>query len=114
MRIKTSLRKASFLFRILGNVIKPRETIRRYAPPALSGMMESAGYFVYVEQYAHTDGVEKYKALPEDSGNGNFVEEIPIDLKERTLIRLFVRTLLDLVSQKRYSSSLIDIITYPC
>ena len=50
-RVKTSLRKASSLFHIIGNVIISHETIRRYVPPALPGIMESSGYFVYDEQY---------------------------------------------------------------
>ncbi len=66
-RVKTSLRKAADLFRILGNVIISNETIRKYVPPSRSGMMESSGYLVYDEQYAHIDGIEKYRALLKDS-----------------------------------------------
>ena len=50
-RVKTSLRKASSMFHIIGNVIISHEVIRRYVPPALPGIMESSGYFVYDEQY---------------------------------------------------------------
>ena len=92
-RVKTSLRKAADLFRILGNVIISHETIRRYVPPQQSGMMESSGYFVYDEQYAHIDGVEKYRALLKDSKTGDFVEEILDDLKEETLRGFFMRAL---------------------
>ena len=92
-RVKTSLRKASSLFHIIGNVIISHETIRRYVPPALPGIMESSGYFVYDEQYTHIDGVEKYRALLKDSINGNFVEEILDDLKEDTLTDFFIRAL---------------------
>ena len=92
-RVKTSLRKAADLFRILGNVIISHETIRRYVPPQQSGMMESSGYFVYDEQYTHIDGVEKYRALLKDSKTGDFVEEILDDLKEETLRGFFMRAL---------------------
>jgi transposase-like protein len=92
-RVKTSLRKASSLFRIIGNVIISHETIRRYVPPALAGIMESSGYFVYDEQYAHINGVEKYRSLLKDSINGNFVEEMLDDLKEETLTGFFIRAL---------------------
>ena len=92
-RVKTSLRKAADLFRILGNVIISHETIRKYVPPPLSEMMDSSGYFVYDEQYAHIDGMEKYRALLKDPKNGNFVEEILDDLKEDTLAGFFMRAL---------------------
>ena len=92
-RVKTSLRKASSLFHIIGNVVISHETIRRYVPPALTGIMESSGYFVYDEQYTHIDGVEKYRALLKDSINGNFVEEMLDDLKEGTLAGFFIRAL---------------------
>ena len=91
--MKTSLRKASSLFHIIGNVIISHETIRRYVSPALPGIMESSGYFVYDEQYTHIDGVEKYRPLLKDSINGNFVEEILDDLKEDTLTGFFIRAL---------------------
>ena len=92
-RVKTSLRKAADLFRILGNVIISHETIRKYVPPSPSGMMESSGYFVYDEQYAHIDGIEKYRALLKDSKTGNFVEGILDDLKEETLVNFFLMAL---------------------
>ena len=92
-RVKTSLRKASDLFRILGNVIISHETIRKYVPPPLPGMMESSGYFVYDEQYAHIDGIEKYRALLKDAETGNFVEEILDDLTEGTLVGFFIKAL---------------------
>ncbi len=92
-RVKTSLRKAADLFRILGNVIISHETIRKYVPPSRSGMMESSGYFVYDEQYAHIDGIEKYRALLKDSQTGDFVEEILDDLKEETLVNFFLMAL---------------------
>ena len=92
-RVKTSLRKASSMFHIIGNVIISHEVIRRYVPPALPGIMESSGYFVYDEQYTRIDGVEKYRALLKDSKNGNFVEEILDDLKEDTLTGFFIRAL---------------------
>jgi hypothetical protein len=75
--------------------------------------MESSGYFVYDEQYTHIDGVEKYRALLKDSINGNFVEEILDYLKEDTLTGFFIRALQGSVSQKRYSSPLMDIIMNP-
>ncbi len=92
-RVKTSLRKASSLFRILGNVIISHETIRRYVPPPPDMVMDSSGYFVYDEQYAHIDGVEKYRALLKDSKTGDFVEEILDDLGEETLKGFFLRAL---------------------
>jgi hypothetical protein len=55
-RVKTSLRKAADLFRIIGNTIISYETIRRNVPPPETGMIESSGYFVYDEQYVHIDG----------------------------------------------------------
>ena len=92
-RVKTSLRKAADLFRIIGNVIISHETIRKYVPSPLDMVMDSSGYFVYDEQYAHIDGMEKYRALLKDSKNGNFVEEILDDLKEDTLAGFFMRAL---------------------
>jgi transposase-like protein len=92
-RVKTSLRKAADLFRIIGNVIISHETIRKYVPSPLDMMMDSSGYFVYDEQYAHIDGMEKYRALLKDSKNGNFVEEMLDDLKEDTLAGFFMRAL---------------------
>ncbi len=92
-RVKTSLRKASSLFRILGNVIISHETIRRCVPPPPDMVMASSGYFVYDEQYAHIDGIEKYRALLKDSKTGNFVEEILDDLREETLNGFFMRAL---------------------
>jgi hypothetical protein len=55
--------------------------------------MESSGYFVYDEQYAHIDGVEKYRALLKDAGSGNFVEEVLDDIRERTLVNFLVKAL---------------------
>lgn len=49
-------------------------------------MMESSGYFVYDGQYAHICGIEKYRALLKDAETGNFVEEMPDDLTEGTLV----------------------------
>ena len=92
-RVKTSLRKAADLFRIIGNVIISHETIRKYVPSTPMGMMESSGYFVYDEQYTHIDGVEKYRALLKDSQTGDFVEEILDDLTEGTLVNFFVEAL---------------------
>ncbi len=92
-RVKTSLRKASSLFRILGNVIISHETIRKYVPPSRSGMMESSGYFVYDEQYAHIDGIEKYRALLKDSQTGDFVERVMDDLTEGMPVNFFVEAL---------------------
>ncbi len=93
IRVKTSLRKDADIFRILGNAIISHETIRKYVPPSPSGMMESSGYFVYDEQYAHIDGIEKYRALLKDSKTGNFVEEILDDLTEGTLVNFFLMAL---------------------
>ena len=56
-------------------------------------MMESSGYFVYDEQYAHIDGIEKYRALLKDTNNGNFVEEILDDLGEDKLANFFIKVL---------------------
>ncbi|QRF75341.1 hypothetical protein Thermo_00837 [Thermoplasmatales archaeon] len=56
-------------------------------------MMASSGYFVYDEQYAHIDGIEKYRALPRDAGAGNFAEEILDDLREDMLAGFIVRAL---------------------
>ncbi|AKA47732.1 hypothetical protein IX51_00005 [uncultured archaeon] len=92
-RVKTSLRKAADLFRIIGNVIISHETIRKYVPSLPDMVMVSSGYFVYDEQYAHIDGIEKYRALLKDSKNGNFVEEILDDLKEDTLAGFLIRSL---------------------
>ena len=92
-RIKTSLRKAAALFRIIGNAIISHETLRRCVPSLPGETMESSGYFVYDEQYAHIDGIEKYRALLKDSKNGNFVEEMLDDLEEDTLIGFFIRAL---------------------
>ncbi len=92
-RVKTSLRKAADLFRIIGNVIISHETIRKYVPSPQSGMMESSGYFVYDEQYAYIDGIEKYRALLKDTNNGNFVEEILDDLGEDKLANFFIKVL---------------------
>ncbi len=92
-RIKTSLRKAANLFRILGNIMISRETVRRYIPPVQYNVMESSGYFVYDEQYVHIDGEEKYRALLKDSKTGNFVESILDDLSEETLIDFFVQSI---------------------
>ena len=90
IRVKTSLRKAADLFHILGNMIITHETIRKYVPPPPNIMMNSPGYFVYDERYAHIDGVEKYRALLKDSKTGDFVEEILDDLKEGTLREFFL------------------------
>ncbi len=92
-RVKTSLRKASSLFRILGNIMISHETVRKYVPPPQNTVMESSGYFVYDEQYAHIDGIEKYRALLKDAKTGNFVEEILDDLREETLNGFFMRAL---------------------
>jgi len=92
-RVKTSLRKAADLFRIIGNVIISHETIRKSIPSVPDMMMASSGYFVYDEQYAHIHGVEKYRALLRDAGTGNFVEEILDDLREDTLAGFMIRAL---------------------
>ena len=92
-RVKTSLRKAAHLFRIIGSVIISHETIRKNIPPPLDGIMESSGYFVYDEQYAHIDGVENYRALLKDAKTGSFVEEILNDLSEDTLVNFFTSAL---------------------
>ena len=92
-RVKTSLRKASSLFRILGNVIISHETIRKYVPSTPRGVMASSGYFVYDEQYAHIDGIEKYRALLKDSKTENFVEGILDNLREETLAGFFFMAL---------------------
>ena len=92
-RVKTSLRKAADLFRIIGNIIISHETVRRLVPPPERGMMESSGYFVYDEQYVHIDGTEKYRAMLKDSKNGNFVESILDDLHESTLTGFFTRSI---------------------
>ena len=59
-RVKTSLRKASSLFHIIGNVIISHETIRRYVPPALPGIMES--FLTFVRN--HRKGVFMYLQDP--------------------------------------------------
>jgi len=92
-RVRTSLRKAAVLFRIIGNTIISHETVRRNVPPPERSMIESSGYFVYDEQYVHIDGTEKYLALLKDSKTGNFVESILDDLSEKTLIDFFIRSL---------------------
>ncbi len=56
-------------------------------------MMESSGYFVYDEQYAHIDGIEKYRALLKDSKTGDFVEGIMGDLTQGTPVNFFVEAL---------------------
>ena len=55
-RIKTSLRKAANLFRILGNIMISHETVRKYIPSIQYNVVESSGYFVYDEQYVHIGG----------------------------------------------------------
>lgn len=92
-RIKTSLRNAANLFRIIGDIIISHETVRRYIPSIPHSFMESSGYFVYDEQYVHIDGIERYRALLKDGKTGNFVEEILDDLSEETLINFFVQSL---------------------
>jgi transposase-like protein len=92
-RIKTSLRKAANLFRILGDMTISHETVRRYIPPIQYSIMESSGYFVYDEQYVHINGEDKYRALLKDSKTGEFVESILNDLSEETLIDFFVQSL---------------------
>lgn len=92
-RIKTSLRKAANLFRILGDTIISHETVRRYIPPIPHSFIESSGYFVYDEQYVHIDGEDKYRALLKDSKTKEFVESILDDLSEETLINFFVQSL---------------------
>jgi hypothetical protein len=92
-RIKTSLRKASSLFRILGKIMISHEAIRRYLPPPQDMVMASSGHFMYDEQYVHIDGIEKYRALLKDAKTGNFVEEILDDLKENTLAGFLMRAL---------------------
>ena len=92
-RVRTSLRKAADLFRIMGNIIISHETVRRNVPPPERVMMESSGYFVYDEQYVHIDGTEKYRAVLKDSNNGNFVESILDDLHESTLTGFFTRSI---------------------
>jgi transposase-like protein len=84
-RVKTSLRKTAYLFRIIGNTIISHETVRRNVPPPERSMMESSGYFVYDEHYIQIDGTEKYRALLKYSNTGNFVESILDDLQESTL-----------------------------
>ena len=59
-RVKTSLRKAANLFRILGNIMISHETVRKYIPLIHYNLMESSGYFVYYDQCIHNDGEEKY------------------------------------------------------
>ena len=86
--MKTSLRKAADLFRILDRVIISYETVRKYVPSPPGMVMLSSGYFVYDEQYAHFDGTEKYMALLKDSKNGNFVEEILLQQFQKRLKRL--------------------------
>jgi len=92
-RVKTSLRKAAYLFRTIGGTIISHETVRRNVSPPERSMMESSGYFVYDEQYVHIDGTEKYRAMLKDSKTGNFVESILDDLSEKTLLDFFIRSL---------------------
>ena len=92
-RVKTSLRKAADLFRIIGYVIISLETVRKYVPSPPEMMMDSSRYFVYDEQYAHIDGVEKYRGLLKDSKTGNFVEGILDDLREETPAGFFMMAL---------------------
>ena len=49
-RVKTSLRKAASLFRIIGDTIISHEIVRRLVPPQERSMMKSSEYFVYDEQ----------------------------------------------------------------
>jgi hypothetical protein len=55
--------------------------------------MESSGYFLYDEQSAHIDSIEKYRALLKETNNGNFVEEILDDPGEDALTNFFIRAL---------------------
>lgn len=52
-RVKTSLRKPSELFKIIGGIANSHETKRRNVPEIPGGRFESDGYFVYDEQYVH-------------------------------------------------------------
>jgi Protein implicated in ribosomal biogenesis, Nop56p homolog len=92
-RVKTSLRKTSEFFSLMGNTAISHETVRKHMPDPPHSKMASSGYFVYDEQYVHIDGDERYRALLKDAKNGNFVEEILDDLKEETLIGFFIRSL---------------------
>ncbi|MCL5440162.1 MAG: hypothetical protein M1595_04580 [Candidatus Thermoplasmatota archaeon] len=92
-RVKTSLRKAADMFRIMGIVIISHETIRKYIPSPPEEIMELSGYFVYDEHYSHVDGVEKCRALLKDTNTRNFVEEILDHLTEETLVTFFIRAL---------------------
>jgi len=62
-RIKTPLRKAASLFRILGDIMISHETVRKYVPPIQDTVMDLSGYFVYDQQYVHIDGIEMAKKL---------------------------------------------------
>jgi hypothetical protein len=73
-RVRTSLRKAPDLFRIIGNTIISHETVRRLVPHQGRSMMESSGYFAYDEQYTYIDGKEKYFAMLKDARARDFVE----------------------------------------
>jgi len=66
-RIKTPLRKAASLFRILGDIMISHEIVRKYVPPIQDTVMDSSGYFVYDQQYVHIDGMERYRTLLKDS-----------------------------------------------
>ncbi|MHB8359740.1 MAG: hypothetical protein ACYDCP_09630 [Thermoplasmataceae archaeon] len=89
--MKTSLRKDSELFGIVGGITISHETVRRNIPEIPEGRFESEGYFVYDEQHVYIDGIERYRALLKDSKTGNFVEEILDYLKEEMLARFFIR-----------------------
>lgn len=92
-RVKTSLRKAADLFRIIGNMIISLEPIRRSISSVPDLIMASSGYFVYDEQYTHIHGIEKDRGLLMDAGTGNFVKEILGDLREDTHAGFMMRAL---------------------
>ena len=92
-RVKTSLRNVKSFFLDLLEMNISHESVRKSVPIIPYTSMESSGYFVYDEQYAHIDGVKKYRTLLKDSRNDNFVEKVIDELSEEPIIEFMVDSL---------------------
>ncbi len=73
-RLKTLLGNIKSFFGSFGDVIS-HETMSSSVPAIPQEKYESEGYFVYDEQYAHIEVMERYKTLLNDSKTSKFVEE---------------------------------------
>ncbi|MDA8055057.1 MAG: hypothetical protein M0Z77_05325, partial [Thermoplasmatales archaeon] len=92
-RVKTSKRNVKSFFLDLLEMNISHESVRKSVPSVPYTSMESSGYFVYDGQYAHIDGVKKYRTLLKDSKNCNFVEKVIDDLSEESIIEFMVDSL---------------------